>query len=187
MRQFCLLLCLALLAACGSAGGQESASGRFVEGGGSVVFAPEERQPAPAVTGETLEGEELSLADLDGPVLLNFWASWCGPCVREAPHLVAVADQYGPRGLHVVGVNVKDSSVANALTFERDHGIPYPSWHDEAAVIAASFGGIGPAALPSTILLDADHRVAVRLFGAVTAMQLAPHLEGLLAGDDRDG
>lgn len=187
MRQLCLLLCLAMLAACGSAGGQESASGRFVEGGGSVVFAPEERQPAPAVVGETLDGEELDLTDLDGPVLLNFWASWCGPCVREAPHLVAVADQYGPRGLHVVGVNVKDSSVANALTFERDHGIPYPSWHDEAAVIAASFGGIGPAALPSTILLDADHRVAVRLFGAVTAMQLAPHLEGLLAGDDRDG
>lgn len=99
---------------------------------------------------------------------------------------MAIAEQYGPQGVHVVGVNVKDQSVANAKSFERDHGITYPSWHDEAAVIAASFGGIGPAALPSTILLDADHRVAVRLFGAVTARQLAPHLEGLLAEGDDD-
>ena len=180
MRQLSVLLCLAVLAGCTSAGGQESATDRYVEGTGGVVFAVEDRQAAPAVTGTTLDGDELALADLDGPVLVNFWASWCGPCVREAPHLVAVAEEYGPRGLHVVGVNVKDSSTVNARSFERDHAIPYPSWHDESASIAASFGGIGPGALPSTILLDADHRVAVRLFGAVTAMQLAPHLEGLL-------
>lgn len=186
MRWLSLLLCLILLAACGSAGGQESVSGRYVEGGGSVVFDVGERAPAPTVSGQTLDGDEMVLADLEGPVLVNFWASWCGPCVREAPHLVAIADEYGPRGLHVVGVNVKDQSVANALSFERDHGITYPSWHDEAASIAASFGGIGPAALPSTILLDADHRVAARLFGAVTARQLAPHLEGLLDGADGD-
>lgn len=177
-----LLLCLLLavsLAACSTAGGQESASGRYIEGSGGVVFAVDEREPAPSVSGVTLEGDELDLADLDGPVLVNFWASWCGPCVREAPHLAAVAEQYADEGLHVVGVNVKDS-VVNARNFERDHGIPFPSWHDEAAAIAASFGGIGPAALPSTILLDADHRVAVRLFGAVTARQLAPYLEELL-------
>lgn len=183
-----LLLCLLLAvasAACSSAGGQESAAGRYVEGAGSVVFAIDEREPAPAVSGVTLQGEELDLADLDGPVLVNFWASWCGPCVREAPHLAAIADQYADEGVHVVGVNVKDS-VTNALSFERDHDIAYPSWHDEAAAIAASFGGIGPAALPSTIVLDAEHRVAVRLFGAVTARQLAPYLEELL-GEERAG
>lgn len=183
----CVLLAVALTA-CGTAGGQESSvSGRYVDGAGTVVFDPGEREPAPPVSGPTLDGDELSLADLDGPVLVNFWASWCGPCVREAPHLAAVAEQYADRGLHVVGVNVKDQSLANARSFERDHGIPYPSWHDEAASIAASFGGIGPAALPSTILLDADHRVAVRLFGAVTAMQLAPHLERVLSEEPGDG
>ncbi|HVM15067.1 MAG TPA: TlpA disulfide reductase family protein [Egibacteraceae bacterium] len=175
----CLLLAVAV-AACASAGGQESVSGRYVEGAGGVVFPTEEREPAPAVSGTTLEGEKLELADLEGPVLVNFWASWCGPCVREAPHLAAIAEQYADRGLHVVGVNVKDSSLVNARNFEREHAIPYPSWHDEAATIAAAFGGIGPAALPSTILLDAEHRVAVRLFGAVTARQLAPHLDELL-------
>ncbi|HVM00332.1 MAG TPA: TlpA disulfide reductase family protein [Egibacteraceae bacterium] len=185
-----LFLCVALtvaVTACGVGGGQESAAGRFVEGAGAAVFAVSDREPAPAVAGETLDGEHLELSDLEGPVLVNFWASWCGPCVREAPHLAAIAEQYASRGLHVVGVNVKDQSVANARSFERDHAIPYPSWYDEAAVIAASFGGIGPGALPSTLLLDAEHRVAVRLFGAVTAMQLAPHLEELLAegtGDD---
>jgi hypothetical protein len=74
---------------------------------------------------------------------------------------------------------VKDD-VANARTFERDFGITYPSWQDPAAAIAASFGGIGPAALPSTILLDRDHRVAVRLFGAVSGARLAPYLEELV-------
>ena len=179
------LMCAVALVACSATTGQESPDGRFVGGAGGVVFDVEEREPAPRVAAKTLDGDELALADLDGPVLVNFWASWCGPCVTEAPHLAAVAEQYGPRGLHVVGVNLQDQP-ANARTFERDHEIPYPSWYDEAGVIAASFGGIGPAALPSTILLDAEHRVAVRLFGAVSAMQLAPHLERLL-GEEAGG
>lgn len=184
MRAVVAVLVLALgLAAC-SSGSQESAAGRYVEGSGATTFAPDERDFAPDVTGETLEGESLALADLDGPVVVNFWASWCGPCVREAPHLAAIAHEYEERGVHLVGVNVKDQ-VSNALTFERNYDIPYPSWHDEAATIAASFGGIGPAALPSTILLDAEHRVAVRLFGAVSARELTPYLEELLAEQDR--
>lgn len=183
-RQLAAVACAVALAACSATTGQEgTGDGAFVQGAGGVAFPVEEREPAPRVSGATIGGEELRLSDLDGPVLVNFWASWCGPCVTEAPHLVAIDEEYGPRGLHVVGVNVKDQP-ANARSFERDHGIGYPSWYDEAASIAASFGGIGPAALPSTILLDDEHRVAVRLFGAVTAMQLAPHLERLLEEAD---
>lgn len=179
MRHLLLCLLLALSVAACAGGRQEASPGQFVGGTGLVAFDPEDREPAPAVSGTTIDGEELTLAELDGPVLVNFWASWCGPCAREAPHLAAIHEQYADRGLHVLGVNVKDRP-ANARTFERDHGISYPSLYDESASIAASFGGIGPGALPSTLLLDAEHRVAVRLFGAVTAMQLAPHLEALL-------
>ena len=112
--------------------------------------------------------------------MINFWGSWCGPCVAEAPHLAAVAEQYAAEGVSVVGVNVRDTTV-NARSFEREYGITYPSWYDESAQIASQLGALGPTGLPSTILLDREHRVASRLFGAVTARQLAPRLDALLS------
>lgn len=155
-------------------------------GGGAInidtvpLTALADRRPAPAVCGQTIAGDELCLADLaDRPVLVNFWGSWCGPCAREIPELVALGDDYGD-ALSIVGVNEQDTRV-NARSFERDQGVDYPSWFDEGAVIAAQFGGIAPEALPSTILLDAEHRVAVTLLGAVSRGQLEPYLQALTA------
>ena len=172
-----------LLAGC-SATAQGAPGGGFVAGDGSSVIPVAERQPAPAVSGETLQGEQLTLADLPGPVVVNFWASWCGPCVKEAPALRNVARAYEGR-VSFVGVNVKDGAAA-ARSFERNLRVPYPSWHDESAAIAASFGGIGPAALPSTLVLDADHRVAVRLFGAVDERRVSTQLDRVLAETEGD-
>jgi thiol-disulfide isomerase/thioredoxin len=171
------LFAVALTAAC-SGSAQGAATDGFVAGDGSAVIPVAAREPAPDVAATTLEGDELELADLPGPVVVNFWASWCGPCVREAPALRNVAKAYDGR-VSFVGVNVKDQQAA-ARNFEHDFAVGYPSWHDEAASIAASFGGIGPAALPSTLVLDSEHRVAVRLFGAVTEPQLSGHLDALL-------
>ncbi len=177
-----LLLAFVVFAAGCTLGTQENNPG-----GGAInidtvpLIAAADRDDAPDVCGETLAGEDLCLADLAGtPVLVNFWASWCGPCAREIPELVAVDADYGEE-LALVGVNVQDT-VVNARSFERDQGVTYPSFHDEGAVIAAAFGGIAPEALPSTILLDADHRVAVRLFGAVNRSQLQPYLDALVEG-----
>ena len=143
-----------------------------------AAIAPADRKPAPAVSAATLEGEQLSLDELEGPVVVNFWASWCGPCAKEAPALSNVAKAYDGR-VSFVGVNVKDQNAA-ARNFEQDFDVAYPSWEDKASTIAASFGGIGPAALPSTIVLDAEHRVAARLFGAVNEPQLADQLDAVL-------
>lgn len=151
----------------------------FVAADGTADFAAGEREAAPDVSGPTLDGQVLSLAELPGPVVVNFWASWCGPCAAEAPHLAALDEQYGDQ-VSVVGVNVRDTP-ANAQAFEREYGISYPSWDDESAQIASQFGALGPAGLPSTVVLDADKQVAARMFGAVTARQLAPRLEALLA------
>jgi thiol-disulfide isomerase/thioredoxin len=151
----------------------------FVSADGTTDFAPDDRQPAPPVTGPTLDGSSLALDELDGPVVLNFWASWCGPCAQEAPHLAAIAEEYEDDGVHVVGVNVRDTPT-NAQSFEREYGIAYPSWQDESAQIASQFGALGPAGLPSTVVLDREHRVASRLFGAITARELAPRLNALL-------
>lgn len=153
-------------------------------GGGALgindfpLIAQGDREPAPDFCGSTIQEETLCLADLpDHPVLLNFWASWCGPCAREMPALIATAADYGDQ-ISVVGVNEQDSRV-NARSFERDQQVTYPSLFDEGAVIAAQFGGIAPEALPSTILLDAEHRVAVRLFGERDQAQLASYLDEL--------
>lgn len=178
MRLLAVASLAVLLAACSSGSAAEQ-NARFIAAEGATVFARSERQPAPSVEAETLDGQMLDLDELVGPVVVNFWASWCGPCAREAPELQAVSEAYAGR-VHLVGVNVKDQR-ANARAFERDFGIDYPSWYDPAATVAASFGGIGPAALPSTIVLDAEHRVAVRLFGAVTRAQLSGYLDPLLA------
>jgi len=187
MRFHAALLVLALsLSGCSARQDDGRAQG-FIQGDGSAqVLAPAERQPAPPVDAETVSGGRLALADLDGPVVVNFWASWCGPCVKEAPALSNVAKAYADQGVHIVGVNVKDRP-ANARAFERDLEVVYESWYDEAAAIAAAFGGIGPAALPSTIVLDAEHRVAVRLAGAVTEPQLSVYLDRLLDEQDVGG
>lgn len=171
---------LAVLALACSGAAQGVATGGYVAGDGSVAAIPvTQREPAPDVSAVTLEGEELALASLPGPVVVNFWASWCGPCAKEAPALQAVAEAYDGR-VSFVGVNVKDQPAA-ARNFEQDFGVQYPSWFDEAASIAAGFGGIGPAALPSTIILDDEHRVAVRLFGAVDEVLLSSHLDEVLS------
>ena len=180
MSRALLALVAALVLTAGCSLGTASDGSGFVSADGTTDIAVGDRQAAPAVTGPTIDGDELALADLDGPVVGNFWASWCGPCAQEAPHLAAVAEQYADRGVQVVGVNVRDT-VANALAFEREYEISYPSWDDESAQIASQFGALGPAGLPSTVLLDADHRVASRMFGAVTARQVAPRLDALLA------
>jgi thiol-disulfide isomerase/thioredoxin len=174
-----LLLAVLALALAGCAGSAQGAAPEgYVAGDGAAVIAPADREPAPDVVQTTLDGDTLSLGDLEGPVVVNFWASWCGPCVQEAPALRNVAKAYEGR-VNFVGVNVKDQAAA-ARNFEQDFDVGYPSWHDESASIAASFGGIGPAALPSTLILDAEHHVAVRLFGAVTEPQLSAHLDSVL-------
>jgi thiol-disulfide isomerase/thioredoxin len=181
MRRLLALMFLALaVSACASSSASTDLG--YIPGKAFQWIPVEQRQPAPASTGRSLDGQPLALADYAGkPVVLNFWASWCGPCAKEAPQIQAVSQSYKDR-VQVLGVNVQDK-VANAKTFERDLGITYPSFYDPSVKIAASFRGIAPQALPTTLVLDGEHRVTVRHFGAITGAQLRGYLDQVLKGE----
>jgi thiol-disulfide isomerase/thioredoxin len=145
----------------------------------SGLLDPQDRPPAPALGGQTLGEGELEVGDLRGSVVvLNFWASWCAPCIAEAKNLVAVAEQTADDGVVFVGVNVKDER-ANALAFERTHGVPYDSLYDQPGALLTRFRTLVPQTPPTTLLLDREGRIAARFIGGVTEDELLAPVQDL--------
>ena len=129
--------------------------------------------PAPAFSLARLDGKgSLSLASLRGKtVILNFWASWCDPCKREAPALEQVWKQY--RGDNVVVIGVDSNDVAgDARRFVSAHGLTYPIVRDGGGTVASSRYGI--SALPVTYVINPQGRlVGERVLGPVDEKQHA--------------
>ena len=136
-------------------------------------FPPEERRVLGDFSVELLDGRRFDQSDLIGTVsVVNVWGSWCGPCRTEAPDLVRVARRLGDR-VNFLGINVRDNP-ASAQAFERAFEIPYPSVHpdDAGTAILAFDGALTAAAVPSTVVLDEQGRVAARAVGPVDAATL---------------
>ena len=118
---------------------------------------------APDWSGTDLDGHPIALADFRGhPVFLNFWASWCGPCRAEQPALNRIAADYGPRGLKVVGVDIRDN-LDQARIFRDEFKIQYPSIFDQAARLGYAYQVDAP---PSSVFIDANGTVLFTLTGA---------------------
>ena len=127
-----------------------------------------DRTPAPAVSVTSLDGgPDLTLASYAGrPVVLNFWASWCEPCQRETPALVAFS-KANP-GLDVVGIAVNDRP-SDSRRFAQSKKIPYDLGIDRDAEVASKFGVQG---LPVTVIIDAEGRIADTFVGEIARTQL---------------
>jgi thiol-disulfide isomerase/thioredoxin len=130
------------------------------------------RGPMPRIDRAALRGDRVTPELFREKVtLVNFWASWCGPCRGEQPELNDAHAELTADNVSFVGVNVLDPE-ANAAAFRREFEVPYPSILDRAGEFAARFKGVSPQALPTTIVLDREGRVAVRLFGVTSVPEL---------------
>lgn len=138
----------------------------FVSPGGQTVisYAPEERAPVGKVYGDSLleEGKEISLEDFpDQVVVLNAWGQWCAPCRSESDDLEVVQEQMQAEKIGtILGINVRDNVRQAAVDFVKDNGLTYPSIYDPSFVNAGALGGIPASVIPTTIILDRQHRPA---------------------------
>lgn len=112
--------------------------------------------PGPGVPGP--EGRPVSLDDFRGRVVvLNLWASWCGPCKNEAPYLQAMADRLRDRDVVLLGMDIEDLS-SDATAFMRDNGLTYASVRDPNDDVKSAFGATG---VPETFVIDREGRIAL--------------------------
>ena len=153
-----LPVALVALAACSSSSAMSS--GPAVE---------EVSGAAPELAGRTLTGGTLEPADLAGRVVVvNFWATWCGPCRREQPVLSAMHREQGPDGAIFVGVNYRDDPTA-AREYLDEFDVAYPSLEDPSGTLAHRFG---VPFLPTTVVIDAEGQLRFRVTGEIDAPTL---------------
>ena len=138
---------------------------------------PEVGRPAPAFSVPLFDGGDVTLADLRGkPAVVNFWASWCIPCVDEAPELEKTWQAYKDRGVAFLGIDYVDTE-PKAREFMQRHGITYPNGPDLGSRISYDYRIKG---VPETFVIDKDGVVRFVKIGPTTADELRSVLEPLL-------
>ncbi|MFG3206828.1 TlpA family protein disulfide reductase [Streptomyces sp. NPDC048192] len=174
------------LSACGK-GGTSGGGGNtnFVTGNNGIATVPAgKRAAAPDLSGRTIDGKTLDIADYKGQVVvINVWGSWCSPCREEAQYFSKVSQQYQGKGVQFVGINTRDTSTTPAVAFEKEHGIAYPSLYDPTGKLMLRFkkGTLNPQLIPSTLVIDKHGRVAARALEALDDTSLLKMLKPVLA------
>lgn len=140
-------------------------------------IAPRPNAPAPDFTLSTFDGKTVHLADLRGKsVVLNFWASWCGPCADEQPVLNDVAKRYESQGVVVIGVNVQDKQT-DASAFMSRHGVAYPVVVDPNGAVYINYGVV---AVPETYLITREGTISQKFAKPVSSDELVPAIEQMI-------
>ncbi|MGL4178829.1 MAG: TlpA family protein disulfide reductase [Dermatophilaceae bacterium] len=156
----------------------------YVSGDGSVETVPRAERGEPVeLSGKLLGGGEFRSAEARGEILLlNVWASWCGPCVAEMPVLQQVWEEQQKAGAPVrfVGINFRDNAAGGAA-FAKRAGVTFPNIGDESGTTILALQGKAPT-VPTTLVLDREGRIAARVNGPVTAGTLRGLLEDAVAG-----
>jgi thiol-disulfide isomerase/thioredoxin len=179
----------ASLAACGSdpnsiaAQAKDGSRKGYISQDGAVeVIAPGDRGKPVGLAGSLLDGKPWALPDAGGDVVvLNVWASWCGPCRTEAPELEKSwqAAQQAGKPVTFMGINIRDNT-SSAITSAKQWGITFPSLADPSGVLILNLQG-KVSAPPTTLVLDKTGRIAARVNGEVKASTLTGLVDDVLA------
>lgn len=138
-----------------------------------------ERNKAPGFTLKDLSGNAVKLSDFEGNVvLLNFWATWCGPCRVEIPEFIRLREQYHTRGFEIIGISLDDEDAREGVAaFARRLNINYPIVIGTAETVEA----YGPMnAIPTTLILDRQGRIHSRHLGMLTYDEVEKQIKPLL-------
>ena len=150
----------------------------FITPGGEKVinYEESERKPLRTFSGEDVRDTDktISLEDYEGEiVVLNSWGQWCAPCRAEADDLQEVHSELQKRQIGtVLGINVRDYNPQVSNDFLEDNGLTYPSIYDPPFKTAAALGGVPTSVVPTTIVLDKQHRPATVFLRSITAQDV---------------
>ncbi|MET8830812.1 TlpA disulfide reductase family protein [Streptomyces sp. NPDC004610] len=178
---------VALLATACSSGGTSGGGGGtgFITGADGIATVERaERTDIPELSGPTVDGATVDVADYEGKVVvLNVWGSWCPPCRAEAKNFEKVYQDVKDQGVQFVGINTRDTSTGPAKAFEDEYGVTYPSLYDPTGKLMLRFekGTLNPQAIPSTLIIDREGKVAARTLQALSEEKLRTMLEPVLA------
>jgi cytochrome c biogenesis protein CcmG/thiol:disulfide interchange protein DsbE len=161
---------LALLAACSGTSSAHSSS--------SSQPAHTDRRPAPEFTLKDANGASVKLSDYRGKVvLLNFWATWCGPCAMEIPWFTEFQQQYKSKGFEVLGVSMDDDGWGVVKPYIKDHNINYRIVLGNDSVTQL-YGGVD--SLPTSFLIDQQGRIAYVHVGLAGKSDYSNEIQNLL-------
>lgn len=158
----------------------------YVPGEGNVLqIAAADRSGVVDVSGSSLQGDAVDFADFRGEVVVvNVWWSQCGPCITEMPMLVEAEQELDADETEFLGINIRETSEENALAFERERGVDYPSIYDPGSETLLQFDGYPPSSMPSTAVLDREGRVAALISGAVPSKTTLTDVVEEVAAED---
>ena len=175
-RSILVVVSALVLTSCGN-GGASTAQENYISGNGAITFiSAADRAMAPKLSGDTLYGTKFDFAG-NKIAVVNVWASWCSPCRAEIPTLNSLSEKYAD--VQFMGILTRDN-LANAEIFARQLAVPYPNFIDDSLLLG--FRNTLPAnAIPTTVVLDKQGRVAARVSGQVTVGGLNDLIERLRA------
>jgi thiol-disulfide isomerase/thioredoxin len=151
----------------------------IVQGQDAAVQGDLKGKMAPNFELDTLDGKKIKLSDLRGKaVLVNFWATWCGPCKIEMPWFVELQNQYGTEGLTIIGIAMDDSPTEEIAKFAKEMGVNYPILRGKEA-LGEAYGGV--MGLPTTFYVGRDGKIVDQGAGLVSRKEIENNIKAALA------
>lgn len=156
----------------------------MVAGAQSLTAGEAVGRVAPDFVLSDLQGKKVKLSDFRGKaVLLNFWATWCGPCKVEMPWFVELQKQYGPQGLEIVGVALDDSPREVISKFAKEMGVNYVILQGQDSV-GDAYGAMG---LPTSFFIDRSGKIVESGSGLLERSEIESDIKKALAADGNAG